>query len=124
MTDTQFNCAACLKKNKQQFRDTKKGCNKQALVDVAKYHEIYTFKRCPGALKSQTYIHLIEQHRQWELGVLPFEGGLLDQPAKYVEAMRLIESLKLEHQNDVLEKAKKWQKTKSASNSRSKQKTR
>lgn len=91
---------------------------------VAKYHEYYSFYRCPGALKTQWALSLIEMHRQWELGVLPFEGGLLQQPAKFVEAMRAIEALKLEHQKDVQEKAKKWQKTKSASNSRSKQSTR
>lgn len=67
---------------------------------------------------------LIEMHRQWELGVLPFEGGLLDQPAKFVEAMRAVEALKLEHQKDVQEKAKKWQTTKSQSNSTSKRKRR
>jgi hypothetical protein len=56
-------------------------------------------------------------HGQFEGGQLPYEGGILDQPAKYIEVMRLISSLKFEHQKDLEAKAKKWQTTKSQSNS-------
>lgn len=123
--ESTFNCGDCLKRNKdKKKRDEKKGCNYSLSAPVAKYHDIYQFKRCPGALKNSSYLELINLHGHWELGVLPFEGGLLDQPAKLVQAMRIISSLKLEHQKDVQEKARKWQKTKSASNSTSKYKTR
>lgn len=121
LVDPQFNCAACLKKHKENYRNERKGCNYPASQPVAKYHDIYTFYKCPGAIKSEWAYRIIEMHRQYELGVLPFEGGLLQQPAKLIDAMRMVEALKLEHQKDVQEKAKKWQKTKSASSSQSRQ---
>lgn len=121
MNQAEFNCAACIKRHAKKHRDEKKGCNVRSSKPVGAYHEIYTFYRCPGSMRDAGMVELIKQHRHWKLGVLPFEGGLLQQPAKYIEAMHLIDALEAEHQNDVLEKARKWQtKTKFQSNSRSK----
>jgi hypothetical protein len=118
LTEPAFNCAACLIRYKKEHRDSQKGCNAPTSRVVAKYHSFFEFKRCPGALKSQAMREIIQLHRLWESGVLPYDGGVLDQPAKIVEAMGLVDSLKFEHQKDLEAKAKKWQKTKSQSNSR------
>lgn len=119
MADNNFNCASCLKRHTKEKRDTKKGCNSPLSTPVAKYNDYVTFYRCPGALRSGSMREVIDLHRQWEQGILPFEGGLLDQPAKFIEAMKLVDALKFEHQKDLEEKAKKqWQTTKSASNYR------
>ena len=95
-----------------------KGCNLPASRVVAEYSGFYKFKRCPGALKSGWAREILSMHLLWSNGVMPFEGGALDQPAKIVEAMQLIDALKAQHQRDLESKAKKWQKTKSASSSR------
>jgi hypothetical protein len=56
--------------------------------------------------------------RHFQRGVLPFKGGLFDQPAKIIEIFNLIENLDSERLKD-LERKQKWQKTPSKSNSRS-----
>jgi hypothetical protein len=124
IADPNFNCAACLKRNSEKHRNEKKGCDIVSATPVAKYKELYTFYRCPGALKESSYYDLIELHRLWEQGVLPYEGGVLDQSAKYIDAMNIVGHLKAEHQKDLEEKARKWQKTKSQSNSRLTRRTR
>jgi hypothetical protein len=85
---------------------------------VAKYHEYLRYYKCPGSFRSSAAMELLHLHRLFELGQLPYEGGILEQPAKFIEAMRLIDGLKLEHQKDLEAKAKRWQKTQSQSNSR------
>jgi hypothetical protein len=50
-------------------------------------------------------------------GVLPFDGGLLDQPAKIIDIFKMVENLQAENLKKAKEKAEKWQKTKSRSNS-------
>jgi hypothetical protein len=119
MADQAFNCAACLNRYKKDHRDSSKGCNTPASRVVAEYQPFYKFRRCPGALKTNAAREIIGMHRLYEQGVLPFNGGFLEQPAKIVEAMGVVDALKFEHQKDLEEKAKKWQKTKSQSNSRS-----
>lgn len=59
--------------------------------------------------------------RQFQAGVLPYQGGLMDQPSKIIEAFRIVENLEIELQKDM---EKKWQKAPSKSNSASKNKKR
>jgi hypothetical protein len=119
ITDNRFNCSVCIKSTSAAHREEKKRCNTPGEKPVAKYHDYLNYYRCPGAFRSQDSVELILAHRLWEQGVLPYDGGLLDQPAKYVEAMRLIDGLKIEHQKDLEFKAEKWRTTRSQSNSRS-----
>jgi hypothetical protein len=54
----------------------------------------------------------IDNFRQYSNGVLPFKGSLLDQPNKIIEAYNFIETLKIEHENDLRAKQAKAQKRK------------
>lgn len=56
----------------------------------------------PGVIESATCLlpmitpqsrFLIRMHRHYRNGWLPYEGGLLEQPNYYLEAMELIDSL-------------------------------
>lgn len=44
---------------------------------------------------------------QYEKGHLPYEGAVSEQPAKIIEAFNVLESLKLEKQKEIEEKAKR-----------------
>lgn len=47
--------------------------------------------RCPMALMDDGSVELVALHRHWP-NALPYAGGIYDQPAVYVTAMRLIDS--------------------------------
>jgi hypothetical protein len=55
----------------------------------------------------------IDNFRHYSNGVLPFKGNLLDQPSKLVEAYGLIETFKIEYENDLRDRQIKAQKRKS-----------
>jgi len=46
-------------------------------------------KRCPMAGMDPQVVEFMQLHGQWP--VLPFSGGIYDQPAAYVAAMRLLD---------------------------------
>lgn len=119
ITEPKFNCATCLKSTSKEFRERTKACNAGGTKVIAKYHTFLNYYRCPGGFRGESYVELIRLNRLWENGVLPYEGGILDQPAKYIEAMKLIDGLRLEHQKDVEAKQARWQRTRSQSNSQS-----
>lgn len=60
---------------------------------------------------------MIDMFRLFQRGILPFEGGLFDQPSKIIEVFSLLENLDAERNRD-LERKQKWQTTQSKSNSR------
>lgn len=119
--DPKYNCATCLLKVKKDVREQKKACNQKSKEPVTKYHDIYNFYRCPSNFRLPSYRNLIKLHGLYLQGILPYNGGILEQPAKFIEAMNTIDALMAEHQKD-LEAKQKWQTTKSRSNSRSKSK--
>jgi hypothetical protein len=59
---------------------------------------------CIGNFCDESAISWVEAHSQFELGVMPFEGGYMDQPAKAIETMRVIGNYKTNWQ---VERAKK-----------------
>jgi len=119
LTQKAYNCASCLIHNKEENRIKKKFCNTPSPKPITDYKKYFNFYRCPGSFAASWAMEIISLNGLFELGQLPFEGGILEQPAKFIEAMRLVESLKNEHQKDLEAKAKKWQTTKSRSNSQS-----
>lgn len=46
-------------------------------------------------------------HGSFENGILGYAGGILEQPAKYVEAMQLVDNLMAEHERELYDKAAK-----------------
>ncbi|MGR8917983.1 MAG: hypothetical protein ACU85V_00070 [Gammaproteobacteria bacterium] len=49
---------------------------------------------CPKRLVPQYAWELLRLHAFFEKGVLPFAGGLYDQPAMFVDAMAVIDDQK------------------------------
>jgi hypothetical protein len=47
--------------------------------------------RCPGATTPYQAKHAASFYGAWKTGCLPADGGILDQAAPFVEAMRILE---------------------------------
>lgn len=120
--DSEFNCNNCKKKYSLSVRNEKKGCAVKKPTNFIKYDDILSFSKCPSNFYSPLYANFIDMFSLFSQGVLPFEGGLLDQPAKIVDIFKMVENLQAENLKKAKEKAEKWQRTKSPSNSRSKSK--
>lgn len=71
---------------------------------------------CPSNFYNPGFAMLLDMFRLFRQGVLPFDGGLFNQPAKVIDCFNLLENLSYEHQKDIHEKAQKWQKAQSRSN--------
>lgn len=90
----------------ESFREKRKGCTgkfpfKRPLLNGL----VYT--KCPGNFYSQSYAQLLDVHRLFRKGVLANVGGLLDQPAKYIDAMNFLEVLVTEKETEALKKGMK-----------------
>lgn len=101
-----YNCNRCMLKCDESFREKRKGCTgkypikKQLSPDV-----FYTI--CPGNFFNQSYAQLIDVHRMFRKGVLASSGGLLDQSAKYIDVMNLLEVFISEKETEALKKSLK-----------------
>jgi hypothetical protein len=74
------------------------GCQVCAGTGLEPVHE------CPNRLLSAGVIPLLELHRVWPQ-VLPLAGGLYDQPAAYVQAMRLLDQAEARMKREMQEEA-------------------
>lgn len=94
-----------------------KGCYGPINNPVAKWKDRIFFYKCPSNFYSQYIADLMSHARHIENGLLPYKGGLFDQPAKLIELYNLVNSLRIEDEIARLKKdfqeVKKWQKTKS-----------
>lgn len=113
-----FNCSSCKLLYPEQKRKELKGCHAPIKRAVAKYKDKIIFYKCPSNFYQFGLAKIQDHARHLEKGLLPYEGGLFDQPAKLVEIMMLFESLRLEDEVNRLEaenkkqkqEAKKWRK--------------
>lgn len=122
MSNAEYKCGLCKKKYaKTPERDmknrTRKGCfgiSPTSLLsyrpqhDMMGYHKINYFK-CVSYFYNSACAEWINYNSRYEKGLLPFEGSEMDQPAKFVELMDLVDNLKAEHRIITEEKAKKFQ---------------
>lgn len=113
----EWNCQKCIKKYSQSVRDSRKSCSVKKPQPILNYRHINYFK-CPSNWYNSGTARLLDMFRFFNSGVLPFEGGLLNQPAKLIDVFSLFDALIHEHQKDLEKEAKKWQKGQSQSNSR------
>lgn len=107
LNDADYNCTKCKKRISDTARDLMKGCTTKNEKPVGKWREEITYFTCPVNFYRRDYAMYIDMFRHFESGVLPFNGGLLEQPSKIIEVFSLIESLKIENELDRLEKQKK-----------------
>lgn len=89
-------------KAKAERNRRSKGCfdytTKTFLVENAKYYS------CIGNFV-KPIDYLVESFVQYEKGIMPFEGGILEQPNKIIEVFNIISQLRKEHLK--LEESKK-----------------
>lgn len=116
--DKNFNCFYCKKEASASVRDKRKSCFTKKTKEVVNYNGVIKYFVCPSNFFNPAYSQLIDMFRLFQRGVLPFEGGLFDQPSKIIEVFSLLENLDAERNRD-LERKQKWQTTQSKSNSRS-----
>jgi len=81
-----------------------KGCSGPIANPVAKYKDKIVFYKCPANYYSPYVAELANHARHLENGLLPYSGGLLEQPAKLIELLNLLNSLRLEDEIDRLKK--------------------
>lgn len=109
----EFNCDVCLSKYRGRSDEAKmqaasraaKGCQ---TVGSQNIHFIGTdlgFATCVGNFVSNSAVSWIELHAHFERGVMPYPGGLMDQPAKAVEIFRIIEVWKIEMRREAQAKS-------------------
>lgn len=118
ITNGNFSCHVCKEKYPEPRRKTMKGCSDPINNPVAKYKDKIVFYKCPSNFYSAYVAEVMSHARHLENGLLPYSGGLFDQPAKLVELMGLLNSLRIEDELTRLKKqseeAKRWQKTRSS----------
>jgi len=72
---------------------------------VARNKEI-KYRTCPGNFYDLSLPHLLALHKQYENGVLPYPGSLMDQPNKILEVFDVIEEYKRARMLEEAEKQK------------------
>lgn len=102
-----YQCGFCVSKIGEKVRENTKNCTGKAARPKVRELEIFSFTLCPGNFYSSSYGSLVDIHRQFRKGVLVNEGGLLDQPSKYIDLMNLIENLISQKEIDALKESAK-----------------
>lgn len=64
------------------------------------------YTKCIGNYFNGFWANLINYLPQYEKGVLPFEGSLMNQPSKFVEVMDLVHNLIREKETETEQQAK------------------
>lgn len=91
-----FNCKLCTQKHSEERRNRLKGCSDSIKNPVAKYKDKVVFYKCPSNYYSAYIASLMGHARHIETGLLPYAGGLLDQPNKFIELVNQINALRIE----------------------------
>ena len=121
MATAEFQCSPCKRKYRTQpERDeknrTRKGCFDIYPSPILAYRPTHVMKhysrinyfRCTAYFYNAAAADWINYLTRYKDGHMPFAGSLMEQPAKFVEAMELVDNLNLEHLKIIEDKAKKY----------------
>lgn len=121
MAEPRFKCNICKKKyirepKKQELLFKQNACKDEMPMPVLKYTPTHTmsgytpilYNRCPANFSDFGYMEIINLYSHYAKGIMPYDGGLLNQPAKFVEVMELVHNLIEEKQFEQQEKLKKY----------------
>lgn len=87
---------------------TARNCDGENPSEVLFFEWEPSLKRCPWSVIDNQAMAYFELWRDWKmLGVLPYEGGLLDQPLHIFQAIKACELISVEQQNKELENISK-----------------
>ena len=123
MTEGEFNCSRCKihypkDQERQRKHQERKGCFDTFPNAILRYRgEMNTpmysaskinYFHCPARFYSPYWVSIINIHSKFEQGIMPFQGSLLEQPAKIVSVFDLIHNLKEESRIKHEEKMAKY----------------
>lgn len=108
-----FNCRKCVAKYQGRADgDTMlakvqklQGCKEMLPQPTHKIGEEMSFRSCIGNFTKPQVHALLEAFNRFEQGVLPYAGGLMDQPAKIMAVFDVISAAKAKRQADAQKKA-------------------
>jgi len=86
-----------------------KGCFEELSRPVERLDSI-TFTKCPGNFFSSQMLHMLGWYRSFKDGILPFPGSLVDQPAKVIEILEIIDHNKADREAKNAKKQRSRQK--------------
>lgn len=104
LTNRDFICSQCQAKyanspeQSEKYRRIK-GCEKQLPMPVHKIRQGQIglqYLSCIGNYFSYSSMTWINFYNSFEQGVLPFEGGYMDQPSKFIDVMNIVGNYKQE----------------------------
>jgi len=120
LTEPKYRCADCKKKYSCDAAKWSKhrehmACNYYASKSRHFYMPSFNndgnprvnFTKCIGNYYNAFWANLINYHPKYEKGLLPFDGSLMNQPAKFVEVMALVHNLVIEKDNEKEQQAKR-----------------
>lgn len=120
-TNHNFNCTLCKQKYPRQ-PEKKEAMFKQKLCREIADRPRFSYKpthsmagnltikysTCPANLFNSGTLSLINMVGSFNEGIMPYEGGLFEQPAKFVEVMELVHNLKEEYNSEQDKKLSKY----------------
>ena len=119
MDDARFRCGDCgnqyrarpdIEKMLVAYRQSK-ACEVVQEKPVQALDEL-RFHTCLGNFFTHSAARLVEMHAHFDRGVMPYPGSLADQPAKVIDAFRVISNWKQRRLAEEAEKARKEAKKK------------
>ena len=123
LANKDYNCSFCKSRMALSLRDQRKACVEPKKSPLFIYKSI-KFYRCPSNFYNPMMAQVIDMFSLFSQGVLPFNGGLFEQPCKIIDLFSLISNLRYEKTREHEESQKKWQTTKSPLNFQSKNRRR
>jgi hypothetical protein len=90
----------------QKMRDIK-ACATVKSEPVQNIDKEIFFSSCIGNYFDFSAMAMLNVHRHFEAGVMPYAGGLMDQPAKLIEVMGVISSHRAAREAAAYEKQKR-----------------
>lgn len=111
LTKPLYRCLDCKKKHKDKFPKQQQAmaCNYFASDTRHKYRADHNNKgnptikytKCVGNYYFGMWSNYINFYPKYESGIMAFSGGLMEQPAKFVEVMDLVHNLIEENKKEV-----------------------
>lgn len=103
MTQPKYRCSDCKLKYKAKFKQQQEfmACNYVAKTPRHGYTPEFhnksnpkiIYNKCIGNYYNGFWSSIINSSKQYDNGIMPFSGGIMDQPAKFVEVMNLVHNL-------------------------------
>lgn len=104
-----FNCGACVSQFGGEARNLARRKHKGCFDTVTRVHKLdnLIYYSCIGNYTHSSVDYLIELYLNFQRGVMPFAGGIQEQPNKIIEIFQIIEQVNAEKQTAIIEAERK-----------------